>query len=80
MITSWTDGVDETRQTEIKQNFKEAAVMRRRLVELLQKKIATNVIDTRQKVNYEKPSWPYQQADAHGYQRAIAEIIELVQN
>ncbi len=80
MKTSWTDGLDETRQKEVRQNFKEATVMRKRMTELVQSKIARNIVETRSKVNYQKPSWTYEQADAHGYQRALDEILSLIEN
>ena len=80
MKTFWTDGLDETRQKEVRQNFKEATVMRKRMMELVQSKIARNIVETRQKVNYQKPAWVYEQADAHGYQRALDEILSLLEN
>ena len=78
MKTSWTDGIEDQRASEVKQNFKESAIMRRRLVELLHKEIAISVRESRGKDNYSRPNWAYEQADARGYERAIAKVIELV--
>jgi hypothetical protein len=78
MKTSWLQGLDETRRTEVKQNFKESGVLRRRMIEILYKKIGESNSASRLKSNYEKPSWAYEQADARGYERAMSEMIELV--
>jgi hypothetical protein len=78
MKDSWTAGLDETRRNEVIQNFKESSVLRRRLLELLAKKIATSNTDSRSKTNYESPSWAFKQADARGYERAMAEIMDII--
>lgn len=78
MKLSWTKGLDEQLQKDVVQNFKEAAVMRRRMKVLLLEKIDASVKEGRLKELYESPSWPYLQADKRGYERAMQEIIDLI--
>lgn len=78
MKSSWLAGVDEALQIDIRQNFKESLVLRRRLRVLLEDKIALSQKGSRAKDSYENPNWAYLQADARGYERALSEIISLI--
>ena len=78
MKSSWTQGLDKELVVDIRQNFKESLVMRRRLEEVLSEKIASSQRSSRSKTAYENPNWAYLQADARGYERALQEIIELI--
>jgi hypothetical protein len=78
MKISWTEGLDDTRRKEVEQNFKESGVLRRRLIELLAKKIALSNAESRGKKDYENPAWPYKQADYRGYERAMQDIIDIL--
>lgn len=78
MKQSWTMGLDREVSHDVVQNFKESAVVRRRLVQLLLNKIESSAKEGRMKDLYESPSWPYLQADKRGYERAMQEIIDLV--
>lgn len=78
MKISWTKGVDRELAVDIRQNFKESLVLRRRLAVMLDEKIAASQKTSRSKAEYENPNWAYLQADARGYERALTEIISLI--
>ena len=78
MKTSWTQGLDKELVVDIRQNFKESLVMRRRLEEMLESKIASSQRSSRSKDAYLNPNWAYLQADARGYERALQDVIDLI--
>lgn len=78
MKVRWTTGLSKQDATEIKANFKEALVLRRRLVRLLEGDIDSSIKQSRSKLLYENPNWALLQADQRGYERALAEIIALI--
>lgn len=78
MKVSWTKGVDKELAIDIRQNFKESLVMRKRLTQLLEEKAEVSLAASRGKVTYDNPNWALLQADAVGYQRALQEIISLI--
>lgn len=78
MKQSWTAGLDKELAVDVKQNFKESLVMRKRLVELLLDKAGESQKVGRSKTAYNNPNWPFLQADHRGYERAMHEIIELI--
>lgn len=78
MKRSWTQGVDKELAIDIRQNFKESLVLRRRLLELISDKATTSQRSLHSKTLYDNPNWAYLQADARGYERALHEIAELI--
>lgn len=78
MKTCWTKGLESNQQPEMKQQFKEALVVRKRLQALLEEKIDESVRESRGKAGYASPAWPYKQADHRGYERALAEVISMI--
>lgn len=78
MKLSWTQGLDKELQVDIRQNFKESLVLRKRLVELLLDKVTSSQRESRSKQLYDNPNWAYLQADKRGYERAMHEIIDLI--
>lgn len=78
MKNSWTQGLSEQQEQEVRKEYAQSPVLRERLKTLLDAKIAVSDGNAQSKVNYEKPSWAYYQADANGYKRAINEIISLI--
>ena len=76
--TTWTAGLSKELAAELRANFKESLVMRRRLTKLLDDKADASVKNSRSKLLYENPNWALLQADQRGYERAIIEIIELI--
>lgn len=78
MKTSWTHGLTEQQEQEVRREYAQSPVLRERLSKLLNDKLDVSETAAAAKVNYEKPSWAYFQADANGYKRAINEIISLI--
>lgn len=78
MKQSWTKGITKENAVELRQNFKEALVMRRRLVSILKDKVETSEGNARSKLLYDNPNWALLQADQRGYERALEEVIELI--
>lgn len=78
MKASWVSGIEEELQVDIRQNFKESLVMRKRLVEMLLEKAGESKRVARSKALYDNPNWAYLQADQRGYERAMHEIIDLI--
>lgn len=78
MKTSWTQGLDKELVVDVRQNFKESLVLRKRMEEMLSEKMASSQRTSRSKSSYENPNWAYLQADARGYERALQEVIELI--
>lgn len=71
-------GVDPKLEKELRGDFLSSYLIRKRFVEVINDKIESNRKSARQKVNFEKPSWSYEQADSLGYERALYEIIALI--
>lgn len=78
MKTSWTQGLDKEAAVDVRQQYKEALVVRRRLAEMLEAKAASSIRAARTKDGYDNPNWAYLQADARGYERALMEVISLI--
>jgi len=78
MQRRWTQGLDDQLATDIKQFYKESAILRKRLQHML-----TDMVDEKAKgrtleSHYDSPNWAYIQADRNGYTRALRDIIELI--
>jgi hypothetical protein len=80
MKTVWFKGLNEAQKKETRDSFLASAHTRLRLIQLLEDKITTSNTKLRTSINYESPSWAFQQADGIGYERAILEIISLIDN
>jgi hypothetical protein len=78
MKQSWTSGLNKELATDVRTNFRESLVVRRRLVKMLNDKINASTKEGRSKLLYDNPNWALLQADQRGYERAFAEIIELI--
>lgn len=78
MKQSWTIGLSKELATELRANFKESLVVRRRLVKMLNDKIDASSKEGRSKLLYDNPNWALLQADQRGYERALADIITLI--
>lgn len=80
MKTVWTTGLSPEKKGELKLSFLACADVRERL-----KHISTTKINQSRKKRvsedaYQSPNWAYQQADACGYERALEEIISLLES
>lgn len=78
MKTSWTQGLDAEQKKDVVAGFKGSLVVRKRLSEMLQLKIANSLKGSHNKEGYDNPNWAYLQADARGYERALSEVISLI--
>jgi len=76
--TVWTAGLEKKLADEMRANYKESLVMRRRLAKMLADKADASVKNSRSKLLYDNPNWALLQADQRGYERALSEIIELI--
>lgn len=79
MKTILTAGLDEQKKKEVTQDFVGAVALRAQLSKVLEGKIASNRKDTFSKDAYASPSWAYLQADNVGYERALREVISLIE-
>lgn len=78
MKSSWTSGLEKELAHDIKVNFVDSLVTRKRLTQLLELRAEESRRVCRSKVSYDSHNWAYLQADQNGYERALLEIIELV--
>lgn len=76
--TSWTKGLTKEQSAEMKKEFVSAALLRKRLSEILDDKRDASRNASIQKAAYELPGWAFMQADAIGYERALKEIFDLL--
>lgn len=79
MKTSWTKGLDEVSSEDIRGAFKASLLLRKRLKHLLLDKMDASNKNCRAKLSYDNPNWALLQADQRGYERALHELIELVE-
>ena len=78
MKLSWTQGLTKDQASEVERDFKASLLIRRRLKEVLLSKVDASNKASRSKTSYDNPNWPFLQADARGYERALSEVIDLV--
>lgn len=79
MKTAWTKGLAVDLKEEVSLSFKSSSIVRKRLRQLLEEKIASSQKGSISKDSYDSPSWGYLQADNNGYLRALHEIISLIE-
>ncbi|AXH71949.1 MAG: putative hypothetical protein [Podoviridae sp. ctbj_2] len=80
MKKSWTLGLSPIKRDEIIQEYHGSATVRRRLVEMLKEKKDAAQEKSLKENAYGSPNWGFLQADSVGYQRAITEIIDLIED
>ena len=78
MKTTWTKGMDAQDKEEMKSSFKSSAIVRARLAEMLDAKIAERERSDMKADGYEVANWAFKMADSQGYKRALAEIISII--
>ena len=66
--------------TENKREFEESKAFRRLLSALLEEKLRVKHAESRAKDGYANPNWAYFQADAIGFERAITEILSILED
>jgi hypothetical protein len=79
MKTSWTKGLSAQEILDIESAYKASTLIRKRLVDILKEKSEGNKRNARGKVGYDNPNWAYLQADSVGYERALHDLIDLLQ-
>lgn len=79
MKVSWFKGLTKLEKADVESAFKESAYLRKRLKEVLENKSDELRRKVRSEVAYDNPNWAYLQADAVGYERAISDIISLIE-
>lgn len=80
MKTSITAGLNPAEAEEVEADFRASPRLRERLAYLLEEKMRAKRAYVRKDEHYEKPSWAMLQADALGYERALSEVISLLQS
>lgn len=79
MKTLWTKGLDEQTTKELKANFKESLITRRRISDILEGMIkSSRCVCVSKDTYYKTPNWPLMQADGVGYERALREVMSIV--
>lgn len=71
-------GLDPALEKELRGDFKSSQLIRKRIIEVMEKKIDDRRRVSVDKQNYDSPSWALEQADAIGYERSIRELISLL--
>ena len=79
MLSSWTKGLDKDVARELRENFLHSSATRKRLGVILRNKMEENLKNQLLKGGYDTPNWSQLQADAVGYNRALQEILKLIE-
>lgn len=79
MKTVWTEGLEPDASKELVGDFISSHLVRKRLTQIIRDKIDTKRASVRKDSNYEKPAWAEYVADSIGYERALEEIISLLE-
>lgn len=77
--SKWAAGLSEDEKRDIKASMLAAIPAFKRLTKLLEDKLEENKTSQLRRDVYDKASWPYFHADCNGYQRAINEMIKLIE-
>jgi len=80
MKSTWLDGLEEDRKKELRGDFISSQLVRKRLTEIAHAKIETVRASVRKKENYEVAHFPALVGDSIGYERALMEIISLLES
>lgn len=79
MKITWTKGLSREKADEVRKDFEASAIMRRRLKDIVEAKIKSSYDASKSVDAYNSPNWAYLQADARGYERALDEILSLIE-
>lgn len=77
--SKWQAGLTDQEKQDLKASMLAATPAFKRLTKLLDKKLEENESRREARDTYDKAAWPYFQADCSGYNRAIKEIIKLIE-
>lgn len=78
MKSTWFLGSDKSYDEDVRKEYASSAIMRKRLVDMLEKKKGEAHAASLSKDAYSSPNWGFLQADAVGFQRALDEVIKLL--
>lgn len=78
MKTIWNKGLTAKQKEEMKAHFESSALLRERLKKMLFDKTESARKANRTASSYDNPNWALTQADAIGYERALFEVISLL--
>ena len=79
MKTAITKGLVGEAKKEMEREFEASSLLRRRLTALLFEKTNTRRTKSISEDEYSSPNWAYKQADVVGYERALHEVISLLE-
>ena len=74
-----TSGLEEQEKKDLEDSLRAATIAFRRLKVLLEKKRESNNTSRISKTAFELPAWDCYQADSNGYERAINEVLKLIE-
>lgn len=79
MKTVWLSKLTPEQKEEMRSSFTGGWFMRQQLTKILNERIDAARKDQRLKESYDSPNWAYKQADLCGYERAMFEILSLIE-
>ena len=74
MKLTWFNNLPKDKQEGFKKQINSSRDVLERLQQILEAKKTEVVLST----DYDNPSWAYKQADRNGYDRALTEVINLI--
>jgi hypothetical protein len=75
-----TAGLSKEDKEALIHNYNLCSTTRKRLVDIINKKVKADTDKRLSASSYESPSWAYMQADSVGYQRALTEVLSLIED
>lgn len=79
MKTAWTTGLSKEEAEKVRIDFSASTSTRKRLTTLINNKINSNNKKRVSCSSYDTPNWSLLQADSIGYERALIEILSLLE-
>lgn len=79
MKKSWIAGLDKDESEEMRGMYLSSLRLRQRLHTLVEDKISSSYTTALTKSSYDNPNWALLQADHRGYERALHEILSLLE-
>ncbi len=79
MKVNWTKGLTPQEKEDIKASFLAGGRLRERGIQIIQEKITSARRKRILESTYENPNWSFLQADFCGYERALEEVISLLE-
>lgn len=80
MKTSLTSGLEKDQATIVRQEFLGAPNLRKRLIEILDKRISSKYMKMEKNDAYKNTDWNLEHADSIGSIKAYRELISLLTN